>query len=42
MESKKGLSYNELVSIVDAFQVASGQGYAISKTKAILEHLETG
>jgi translation initiation factor 2 beta subunit (eIF-2beta)/eIF-5 len=34
------LTYEEILKIADAFQIASGQGYAIGKTKGILDYLE--
>ncbi|MGE0569389.1 MAG: hypothetical protein AB7O73_15725 [Bacteroidia bacterium] len=36
------ISYEELREIMDAFQIASGQGFAIGKTKALLDYLKTG
>jgi hypothetical protein len=34
------LSYDEILSITDAFQIASGQSYAIGRTKGILDFLK--
>ena len=36
------LSFKELTEILDAFQIASGQGLAIGKTKGILDYLRKG
>jgi hypothetical protein len=34
------ITYNEILKITDAFQIASAQGYAIGKTKGILDFLK--
>ena len=39
---KKSISYKEICEILDAFQIASGQGFAIGKTKALLDFLKEG
>jgi hypothetical protein len=36
------ISYKEICDIMDAFQIASGQGFAIGKTKALLDFLYNG
>jgi len=36
------ISFKEICEILDAFQIASGQGFAIGKTKAILEYIKKG
>lgn len=42
LKSEKVISSKELYHIAAAFQIASGQGYAISKTKAILDYIIEG
>lgn len=42
LNTTNAISYNEISNILDAFQIASGQGFAIGKTKAILEFLKNG
>lgn len=34
------ITYEDILKITDAFQIASGQGYAIGRTKAILDFLK--
>ncbi|MEO6904168.1 MAG: hypothetical protein ABI315_13600 [Bacteroidia bacterium] len=34
------ISYKEVCEILEAFQISSGQGFAIGKTKAVLEYLK--
>jgi len=34
------IDYSEILNITDAFQIASAQGYAIGKTKGILDFLK--
>lgn len=36
------ISFKEICEILDAFQIASGQGFAIGKTKAILGYIKEG
>lgn len=36
------ISYNEILDITNAFQIASGQSYAIEKTKGLLDFLNDG
>lgn len=36
------ISYKEICDILNAFQIASGQGYAIGKTKALLDYITEG
>lgn len=36
------VDYQELLNITDAFQIASGQSYAIGNTKALLDYLKDG
>jgi len=36
------IDYTELLKITDAFQIASGQGYAIEKTKTLLDVIKNG
>jgi DNA-binding transcriptional MerR regulator len=42
LEETGTLTFKELKEILDAFQIASGQGFAIAKTKAILDYLKKG
>lgn len=42
LEQSGILSFKEVKEILYAFQIASGQGFAIGKTKAILEYLKKG
>lgn len=42
LEQSGILSFKELKEILDAFQIASGQGFAIGKTKGILDYLRKG
>lgn len=34
------IAYDEILKITDAFQIASGQGFAIGKTKGMLDFLK--
>lgn len=36
------ISYKEICDILNAFQIASGQGFAIGKTKALLDYIKEG
>jgi len=36
------IDYTELLKITDAFQIASGQGYAIEKTSTLLDFIKNG
>jgi hypothetical protein len=36
------IEYREILDITDAFQIASGQSYAIGNTKALLDYLKDG
>lgn len=42
LEANNAISYKEVCEILDAFQIASGQGFAIAKTKALLDFLKDG
>ena len=42
LENKASISFKEICEILDAFQIASGQGFAIGKTKALLDFLKNG
>jgi len=42
LEALNAISYKEICEIINAFQVASGQGFAIGKTKALLDYLKGG
>ena len=42
LEVNNAISYKELCEILDAFQISSGQSFAIGKTKALLEYLSKG
>lgn len=42
IEAYSKISYKEICEILDAFQVASGQSFAIGKTRALLEYLKNG
>ena len=42
LEANNTISYKEVCEILDAFQIASGQSFAIGKTKAFLEYLSNG
>lgn len=42
LEANNTISYKEVCEILDAFQIASGQSFAIGKTKALLEYLSKG
>jgi hypothetical protein len=42
IENHNTISYKEICEILDAFQIASGQGFAIGKTKALLDYLKKG
>lgn len=42
LDSTASISYKEICEILDAFQIASGQGFAIGKTKALLDFLKDG
>jgi hypothetical protein len=42
LEANNKISYKEVCEILDAFQIASGQGFAIGKTKALLDFLKEG
>jgi hypothetical protein len=42
LEGTSAIEYEELLRIATAFQVASGQSFAIGSTKGILEHLKKG
>jgi hypothetical protein len=34
------ISYDDVLNIIDAFQIASAQGYAVGKTKGILDFIK--
>lgn len=36
-KENNSITYEEILKITDAFQIASGQGYAIGRTKTILD-----
>jgi hypothetical protein len=36
------IDYTDLLKIADAFQIASGQGYAIEKTTVLLDFIKNG
>jgi hypothetical protein len=36
------IDYADLLKITDAFQIASGQGYAIEKTTVLLDFIKNG
>lgn len=36
------ISYRDILDILNAFQIASGQGFAIGRTKAILNFIRQG
>jgi hypothetical protein len=40
LKNKNEVGYNEILNIANAFQIASGQGYAIGKTKGMLDFLK--
>ena len=42
LDNTATISYKEICEILDAFQIASGQGFAIGKTKALLDFLKGG
>lgn len=42
LEQSNLIAFKEIMAIIDAFQIASGQSFAINKTKAILEFLKEG
>ena len=42
LEANNKISYKEICEILDAFQITSGQSFAIGKTKALLEYLKKG
>lgn len=39
---KDTINYQEVLDILDSFQIASGQEFAIGKTKAMLDFLKNG
>ena len=39
LKNTGSIPYKEICEILDAFQIASGQAFAISKTKALLEYI---
>jgi hypothetical protein len=40
LDENGSITYTDLVEILDAFQIASGQTYAIGKTKALILYLK--
>lgn len=42
LEQNNVMSFKEIMDIVEAFQIASGQSFAIGKTIAILDFLKKG
>jgi plasmid replication initiation protein len=42
LEVSSTITYREVLEILDAFQIASGQSFAIGKTKALLDFLKQG
>lgn len=42
LDASNIISYKEINDIMIAFQIASGQGFAIGKTKALLDYLKRG
>lgn len=42
IENQNTISYKEICEVLNAFQIASGQGFAIGKTKALLDYLKKG
>ncbi|NVO10124.1 MAG: hypothetical protein HXX16_09205 [Bacteroidales bacterium] len=42
LKNNPAISYKELCDILDAFQISSGQGFAIGKTKALLDYIKEG
>lgn len=42
LEKTATISYQEICEVLYAFQIASGQGFAIGKTKALLDFLKEG
>ncbi|MEL4308121.1 hypothetical protein [Joostella sp. CR20] len=40
LKENNSITYEEILGIANAFQIASGQGYAIGKTKGILDFLK--
>ena len=42
IKNKPIITYKEICDILDAFQIASGQGFAIGKTKALLGYIREG
>ncbi|WP_047451776.1 hypothetical protein [Alistipes sp. ZOR0009] len=42
LEDTSSVSYKEICDILDAFQIASGQSFAIGKTKVLLNYLKSG
>jgi hypothetical protein len=42
LNESNSIDFKNLLNIADAFQIASGQGYAIGSTKALLDFLKQG
>lgn len=42
LDNTASISYKEICEILDAFQIASGQSFAIGKTNALLDFLKDG
>ena len=42
LEINNKISYQEVLDVLNAFQIASGQSFAIGKTKALLDFLREG
>lgn len=42
LDETGSITYSDLIEILDAFQIASGQTYAIGKTKALVMYLKKG
>ncbi len=40
LKENNSITYEEILKITNAFQIASGQGYAIGKTKGILDYIK--
>ncbi len=42
LQNKRTINYQEIIDILGAFQIASGQEFAIGKTTAFLDYLKNG
>lgn len=42
LDRTASISYKDICDIMDAFQIASGQGFAIGRTMALLDFIQSG